>query len=165
MDQEPELLPLQLLLLEPLEHQALTEAEPVQDTEHWEDQELELPQPHQPLPLLVPLVLQLQELELDTEPVLDMEHQQAAVLQALNQVPHMDNQLHHMVNQAHPTDNQDHHTVKLVHQQDKDMVHLIKEQPELLAPLENLALADQELAHLQVVQLTLSKLRNTEYLT
>jgi predicted transcriptional regulator len=121
------------------------------------DQELELLQLHQALPLVQLVSLepppQLQELELDMEQVQDMEHQQAAALQALNQVPHMDNQVHHM-------DKQVHHMVKQVHQLHKAMAHLIKEKPEpleLLEPLEHLALPDQELAHHQADQLIPSK--------
>jgi hypothetical protein len=121
------------------------------------DQELELLQLHQALPLVQLVSLepppQLQELELDMEQVQDMEHQQAAALQALNQVPHMDNQVHHM-------DKQVHHMVKQVHQLHKAMAHLIKEKPEpleLLGPLEHLALPDQELAHHQADQLIPSK--------
>ena len=97
-----------------------------------------------------------------------MEHQQAAALQALNQVPHMVNQLHPMDNQAHHMVNQAHHMDKQAHQLHKAMAHLIKEQPEPLelleplVPLEHLALADQELAHHQPDQLTPSKQRDIE---
>jgi hypothetical protein len=133
------------------------------------DQELELLQLHQALPLVQLVSLepppQLQELELDMEQVQDMEHQQAAALQALNQVPHMDNQVHHM-------DKQVHHMVKQVHQLHKAMAHLIKEQLEPLellelleplGPLEHLVLPDQELAHHQADQLIPSKQRDIEH--